>query len=227
MLRYLLPLRGSRIYYFSSIIGRPHLGRPIVLPSKKQLFKKVVAVNCPPTKLKLGVDFTSPESYTLPLSKPEAAPSPCRARLPVLQNVFFEITSLPWLNVLNNYLRSHLLPQSRTRFLPVRSFICPAPETQGERSPLPGPLDPVGSPNCSSHPPCTPNTSFPHRRAGPRAGPAAGPSPRPALPRAAAGLGPSLLRWPLTSFGTSWFSSPGTIAQTPAAPLRPAGGGGG
>lgn len=32
-------------------------------------------------------------------------------------------------------------------------------------------------------------------------------------------------RRPLTSFGTSWFSSPGTIAQTPTARLRPACGG--
>lgn len=71
----------------------------------------------------------------------------------------------------------------------------------------------------------------PHTRARTRAGPARrlGPQPAPRppgpalLPPAAAGLGPSLLRGPLTSFGTSWFSSPGTIAQTPAAPLRPAG----
>lgn len=40
-----------------------------------------------------------------------------------------------------------------------------------------------------------------------------------------AGFGPSLARRPLTSFGTSWFSSPGTIAQTPTARLRPACGG--
>lgn len=80
---------------------------------------------------------------------------------------------------------------------------------------LHGPQEPAVS-NCPPRPPSS-------RLHG--ALPCQPPAPGLRASERSAGFGPSPASRPLTSFGTSWFSSPGTIAQTPTARLRPACGG--
>lgn len=97
---------------------------------------------------------------------------------------------------------------------PVQSSIAFVPRSLGLPQ-LHGPREPAVS-NCPPRPP----SSRPHG-----ALPCQPPAPGLRASERSAGFGPSPASRPLTSFGTSWFSSPGTIAQTPTARLRPACGG--
>lgn len=188
MLRYLLPLLESHIYYFSTIFGRPHLGRPLVPPSKKQEFKKVVTVNCPRTKLKLGVDFTSPESYATVKTRSSTVTPSCTSA------TVAEFFLWNYLSTLAQYVKylSYPLPleQDQIPSSPLRllsSTTNPRGEVSAPPTPeiQPGFLAARGTHHAPPPNPAPHTSSFPHGRASPRAGPAARPSP----PACAAGSG--------------------------------------